>query len=133
GDRIRVPLEAVPQGAGVQVPDQDSAIGAPGGEGPAIGTECEAVDVSVVRIRPGFPAGGPLPSPPIPDRAASIQASRSEIPAVGAVRHADDRFLRRQSARLFIAPPLEVVPFPTAQMGRALVEQLLSPPEVVSC
>src|SRR5262249_43471238 len=111
GDRILVPLEAVPHRA-VQLPAQDAAISAPGGEVPAIGTERDAVDVSVVSLRPAFPAVEPLPSPPIPDCEASIQACGSEIPAVGAVGRADDRFRMRQIPRLFVAPPLEVVPFP---------------------
>src|SRR5262245_16611421 len=105
GDRIRVPLEGAPR-AGIQVPDQDAAISAPGGEMPAIGTERDAVDVSGVRIRPAFPAVEPLPGPLIPHRDASIQATGSEEPAVGAVRHAEDRCLIGvlQLPRLFIAP-----------------------------
>src|SRR5262249_11430523 len=71
-----------------------------------------------------------LPGPPLPDRDASIQATRSEIPAVGAVRHAHDRYRMRQLPRLFVAPPLEVVPFPATQVLRACVEPLLSAPQV---
>src|SRR5262249_37086117 len=135
GDRILVPLEAVPHRA-VQLSDQDAVIIAPGGEVPAIGTERDAVDVSVVRLRPAWPAGELLPGPPIPDPDASIHAGGSEIPAVGAVRHAHDRYRMRQLPRLVVAPPLEVVPFPAAQVGLSvpgatLVQQLLRPPQIL--
>src|SRR5262249_30295234 len=84
-DRISVPLEAVPQQAGIQSQDQDWAISAAGGQVPAVRTERDAVDVSLVSFRIACPAVEPPPGPPVPNRDDAIYATGSEIPAIGAV------------------------------------------------
>src|SRR5262245_44599998 len=95
---------------------------------PAVGTKRYAVDVCVVCLRPRFE---PLPGPAVPHHGPSLRPTDSEIKTIQAVRNALDCCMMRQRPWLFIAAPLEVVPFPATQMLRTCVEKFFSSPQIL--
>src|SRR5262249_37312707 len=62
---------------------------------------------------------------PVPDRQLRFEASRDQPAPIRAERHAQvtSAGVSRQSEEICVALPLEIMPLPVAQAGRALLQQ----------
>src|SRR5262249_53529568 len=94
---------------------------------PAGGAKCRAPDFSCVGEDEQLLAGRR-----IPDCHRLYVAGRGEAPAVGAERYfVRPSRLTTESNRLYAAQALEVIPFPGAAVGGALLEELFGLEQVV--
>src|SRR5262249_23769848 len=135
-DRGLMPLEGEPGSfhvprAGRDVPDLYRLILARGGEEPAAGAEGHAKDSLGVAVEDQHL----LPGGQVPNFDRGTAAGRGQELAVRAevqteTRAADLPFTDGQRERRGMAQPFKVVPFPVAQLGGTLVEQLLGPAPV---
>src|SRR5262249_19897953 len=111
-----------------QVPDLDGAIGPGGGQTRAQRMERHAADL--VRVAAGelkWSAG-----PHVEQTDGPVLVGGGQAPAVGTEGQAADAVaLTLEGNRIDPAEPLEVGPFPVAQVFRALVEELEGAAQVV--
>src|SRR5438445_44051 len=102
--------------SGCAIPDRHGVVPAGRGEAPAIRAEGHALDMAVVaaqRVHRLARAG-------IPDSYGPVRAGRGHALALGVKGHADDfAGMALESGKPALAQPLEVTPFPLAQLRRA--------------
>src|SRR5438876_8774462 len=67
----------------------------------------------------------------VPELDGAIEAPRSEVLAVGADRHTEDRVRMGKFAEVLVAPPLQVMPLPAPPLRGALVQRPLGSPPVI--
>ena len=111
----------------LQIPDLRCHILASRGEVPAVAAKHDAGGIRLVSLPlPEFLSGFRLP-----DRDNARLSARGQELAIAAERQADDRAVVAQGRESPVPQPLEVVPFPAAQVGWALLEQRFHPAQVV--
>src|SRR5262249_52705248 len=118
---------------GRQVPDHHPLVLARGSQESAVRAEGHTPDALLV------PAEGPhrLPRGQVPDLHVLGVSRDCQITTVGTERQVESAtwpppLASPNGDRLGLAPALEVVPFPAAQVGRTLLEQFLGPARVVA-
>src|SRR5207253_842825 len=130
---ILVPGQDMEQGLlicrtlGIEVPDPDGPIPARGGETAPVRIEGYTVDMPFMGLeRNQLLTGGRVPHRDLP-----ILIARGDPPAVGAEDRAEHGSAMVQGGKAFQPSPLQVVPFPAAQVGGAVVKQLFNPAQVI--
>src|SRR5262245_8647913 len=94
------------------------------GEAPSVRVKREAPD----RARVSFQNVNLFTRHGVPDSNGILKASGGEVFPVRAKRHVRDPLrLACQTEHFGMGEPLEVMPFPLAKGGRAVVEELLHP------
>src|SRR6185369_10673987 len=111
----------------LHIPNLDLRIPTSRGEKPAVGAKPDSGSIVLVSLPfPEFLAGLCLPES---DKA--VLRGRGQVLAIGAEDDAIDGALVAQGGKGAVPEPLEVAPFPAAQVLRALPEQIFHSTQVV--
>ncbi len=113
---------------GRQIPDLHQPVRAGGREVKAVGMKGDAARALVVRRE----LPDDLTRPAVPDSDGPVPTRGGESFSVGAERHAVNFGLVPEDQRFEPAEPHQVMPFPLAQVFRALLEKFQGPAQVIS-